>query len=188
MTQTVLRRVCLSALMGAMACAWSATASAAGRHAASHISRHASQHVARRVAAQVGPLPAVKEFVASLTQRRPADVLVDISLVDEVPPREWSGPGAFEAWTTSLRLAGGAAESRVALHGSARTDRDMAYVIAPVLYSYQRRGAVVVEPATMAISLRHEGAGWRITGWAWAGANPEPAEQATTVSHYLPSG
>jgi hypothetical protein len=57
-----------------------------------------------------------------------------------------------------------------------------------VLYSYQRRGAVVVEPATMAISLRREGAGWRITGWAWAGANPEPAEQATTASRYLPSG
>jgi len=113
---------------------------------------------------------------------------VDISLVDEVPPREWSGPGAFEAWTTSLRLAGGAAESRVALHGSARTDRDMAYVIAPVLYSYQRRGAVVVEPATMAISLRREGAGWRVAGWAWAGANPEPAEQATTASRYLPAG
>lgn len=188
MTQTVLRQVCVSALIGAMSCAWSATACAAGRHAASHILNSASHHAARHVAVQLGPLPAVKEFVASLTQKRPADVLVDISLVDEVPPREWSGPGAFEAWTTSLRLAGGGADSRVALHGSARTDRDMAYVIAPVLYSYQRRGAVVVEPATMAISLRREGAGWRIAGWAWAGANPEPAEQATTVSRFLPSG
>ncbi len=188
MTQTVLRQVCLSAFMGAMACALSATGSAAGLHAAFHVSHRASHHAARHVAAQVGPLPAVKEFVASLTQRRAADVLVDISLVDEVPPREWSGPGAFEAWTTSLRLAGGAAETRVTLHGSARTDHDMAYVIAPVLYSYQRRGAVVVEPATMAISLRREGAGWRITGWAWAGANPEPAEQATAVSRYLPPG
>jgi hypothetical protein len=188
MTQTVLRQVCLTALIGALACAWSATGSAAGRHAESHVSHRASHHAARHAAAQVGPLPAVKEFVASLTQRRTADVLVDVSLVDEVPPREWSGPGAFEAWTTSLRLAGGTAESRVALHGSSRTDRDMAYVIAPVLYSYQRRGAVVIQPATMAISLRREGAGWRITGWAWAGANPEPAEQATAVSRYLPAG
>ena len=188
MTQMVLRQVCVSAFLGAMACVWSAPSSAAGRHAVSHIPHHASHPTARPLAAQAGPLPAVKELVASLTQRRSGDVLVDISLVDEVPPREWSGPGAFEAWTTSLRLAGGAAESRVALHGSARTDRDMAYVIAPVLYSYQRRGAVVVEPATMAISLRREGAGWRVAGWAWAGANPEPAEQATTASRYLPAG
>jgi len=133
-------------------------------------------------------MPAVKEFVASLAQRRSADILVDVNLVDEVPPREWSGPGAFEAWATSLRLAGGASEPGVTLHGSARTDRDMAYVIAPVLYSYQRRGAVVVEPATMAISLRREGAGWRIAGWAWVGANPVPSEQATTASRYLPAG
>src|SRR5258707_15124244 len=125
MTQTVLRQVCVSALMGAMACAWSATGFAASR--ASHISHRAARHATRHVAAQVGPLPAVKEFVASLAHRRPADVLGDVSLVDEVPPREWSGPGAFEAWTTSLRMAGGAATPGVTLHGSARTHLGMAH-------------------------------------------------------------
>jgi len=190
MTQTVLRQVCLSALMGAMACALSAPGWAAGHHAPLHISHRAAHQVAARhvtahhLAVQASPIPAVKEFLASLAQRRSADTLVDVNLVDEVPPREWSGPGAFEAWTRSLQLAGGAA---VTLHGSARTDQDMAYVIAPVLYSYQRRGAVVVQPATMAISLRREGPGWRIMGWAWAGANPD-AVQATAASRYLPSG
>ena len=177
MSQQFLRRVCLSALMGVMACAWSGTGWAATHHAARHTVRH-----------HPDPLVAVRKFVGTFTQRQPADTLVDVSLVDEVPPKSWSGPGAFQAWTTSLQQAAGAGESRAMMHGSPLTDRYMAYVIAPVLYSYQRRGAVVVEPATLAISLKRDALGWRITGWAWAGVNPQSSEQTAASGRYLPSG
>ena len=45
----------------------------------------------------------------------------------------------------------------------------MAYVLAPVLYSYERRGAVVIEPGHDRISLRREASGWKVIGWGWAG-------------------
>ncbi|HEY1448838.1 MAG TPA: hypothetical protein VGF33_09895 [Caulobacteraceae bacterium] len=177
MTQELLRRVCLSAALGAMACAWSG----AGWTVSHHVSSHAPHH-------RPDPLVAVRKFVTTFTQRQPADTQVDVSLVDEVPPRQWSGPGAFQAWTTSIQQTTGGAETSVTLHGSARTDLHMAYVIAPVLYSYQRRGAVVVEPATLAISMKRDAYGWRITGWAWAGVNPQSTEQTAATGRYLPSG
>lgn len=176
MTQTVLRRVYLIASLGALACAWSGPAWPTARHPVHH-----AFHIA-------SPMSAVRKFISGFTQRQPADTLVDVSLVDEVPARQWSGPGAFQAWTTSLQQSAGPGEIHATLHGSARADRHMAYVIAPVLYSYQRRGAVVVEPATLAISLKRDPLGWRITGWAWAGANPQSSEQASATSRYLPAG
>jgi hypothetical protein len=132
-------------------------------------------------------MAAVKTFIASF-RRESAEAQTDINMVDEIPVQAWQGPGAFQAWTNALRLASDAAGGPPAtLHGSPQTDRDMAYVIAPVLYSYQTHGAVVVEPARMAISLRRIAAGWKITGWAWAGGNPQASEQAA-VSRFLPAG
>jgi hypothetical protein len=182
MTQALLRRVCLSAVIGAMAFAWAD----AGWSAAGHSPRHpVVHHHHRRFVRAVDPLPAVREFLATFTQRQAAEGMVDVSLVEEVPPRTWSGPGALQAWSVSLQQAGGV-DSSANLHASARADRGMAYVLAPVLYSYERRGAVVVQPAIIAISLHSEGAGWKISGWAWAGANPQASQQAT--GPYLPAG
>ncbi len=190
MTQTLLRAVCLSAAIGVAALAWADAGWTAGRHGARAIVplRPAVGHRHhRRDIGKSDPLPAVKDLLASFSHRPASDYMVDVNLVDEVPARTWSGPGAFQAWSASLQQAGGT-ESPTILHGSPRADRDMAYVLAPVLYSYERRGAVVVEPATIAISLRREGAGWKVIGWGWAGANPRASEQANAASPYLPSG
>ena len=184
MTQTVLRQACVSALLAAAACGWSNAEGATARHPV----RHASRHVVVRVARQTSPIPTVRRFLTSFSQRQPAETLVDVSLVSEVPPRQWSGPGAFQAWTASLQQVVGPTEAPLTLRGSTRADRGMAYVIAPVLFSYQTRGAVVVEPATLAISLRRERAGWKIVGWAWAGPNPQTSEQAAVATRYLPAG
>jgi len=186
MTQALLRGVCLSAVIGAAALAWADSGWTAARPGYHSAVGH-RQHRHRRIANASDPLPAVRNLLASFTQRQAADYMVDVNLVEEVPARTWSGPGAFQAWLASLKQAGGT-ESLATLHGSPRADRDMAYVLAPVLYSYERRGAVVVEPATIAISLRREAAGWKVTGWAWAGANPKASEQANAASPYLPSG
>ncbi|HEY2482260.1 MAG TPA: hypothetical protein VGI30_08710, partial [Caulobacteraceae bacterium] len=172
MTQALLRRVCFSAVVGVTAFAWATVGWTAPRHLAHHLVGH---HHHRRHIARSDPLPAVRDLLAGFTHQT-ADYMVDVNLVEEVPARTWSGPGAFQAWSTSLQQAGGA-ESLATLHSSPRTDRDMTYVLAPVLYSYERRGAVVIEPATIAISLRRQAAGWKVTGWAWAGSNPRAAEQ-----------
>jgi hypothetical protein len=183
MTQALLRRVCVSAVVVA-GLAWAHVGWTAARHATHNLVGHRHH---RRLVGGSDPLPAVKDLLASFTQRQTADYRVDVNLVEEVPARTWSGPGAFQAWTTSLQQAGGA-ETLATLHGSPRTDRDMTYVLAPVLYSYERRGAVVVEPATIAISLRRDTAGWKVTGWAWAGSKPRAAVEANAASPYLPSG
>jgi hypothetical protein len=183
MTRALLRAVCLSAAIGAAALAWADAGWTASRHG----HRPTVGHNHHRQVVTSDPLPAVKTLLASFSHRQASDYMVDVNLVDEVPARTWSGPGAFQAWSASLQQAGGT-ESPTLLHASPRADRDMAYVLAPVLYSYERRGAVVVEPATIAISLRREAGGWKVAGWAWAGANPRASEQANAASPYLPSG
>lgn len=112
----------------------------------------------RRVHAASGPLPAARAFIASFTrQQRPPDR----SVVDIVP-------------VDNAPL-------------QARIDRGTAMVIAPVLYSYEVKGAVVVEPARMAITLRRDQDGWRITGWAWAGGTGPQADQAAQMQ-FMPQG
>lgn len=110
-----------------------------------------------------GPIAAARAFIANYVRQksRPSAQVVDVVLVDEVP----------------LQL----------VRGSARAERDTAQVIAPVLYSYEVKGAVVVQPARMAITLRKSEGGWRISGWAFAGGEP-PVGEAAEQARFLPQG
>jgi len=96
------------------------------------------------------------------------------SIIDEFPPHEWHGPGACATWANDFGAdaqRNGITDGFVSLgkprHVDVTTDR--AYVVAPATYAYKRKGKPVRETgATLTLALQKIGAGWRITGWAWA--------------------
>jgi hypothetical protein len=106
-----------------------------------------------------GPLEAARAFIVSFTRQHATNdrSVVDVVLANESP----------------LRIAS--------------ADRQTARVIAPVLYAYEVKGAVAVEPALMAISLRREGGTWRVVGWAWTGG-ATPVSNPASSAEFLPRG
>ena len=105
----------------------------------------------------------------------------DVSIIDEVPPHEWHGPGAFQAWLGALDAgmkAQGQTDGAVTLGDTIRADvnGDAAYVVVATTFNYKQRGAPITEPSEAVFSLKNGAGGWKITGWAWAGQVPRPAK------------
>jgi ketosteroid isomerase-like protein len=101
----------------------------------------------------------------------------DVSIIDEVAPHIWSGPGGFQAWATTLMSdakAKGQSENKVTLGDVIRSqdDGDTAYVVFKATYSYEEKGVDLTEPAQMVFSLRKTAGDWKISAWAWSGTVP----------------
>jgi ketosteroid isomerase-like protein len=101
----------------------------------------------------------------------------DSAIIDEFPPHQWHGPGAFTAWLGDFAkdaAAKGESDQHLALGKLTRVDidGDTAYVVAPVIYAYKQHGKPMVEPAQMTLALRNDASGWRIAAWAFAGSVP----------------
>jgi hypothetical protein len=104
-----------------------------------------------------------------------------VSIIDEVPPHIWQGPGAFQAWATDLGAdaqRNGITEPSVALSEPTRTEvnGNRAYVVAPAVYSYKLKGVAMHEPAQMTFALEKGASGWMIDGWTWTGPYPTPVK------------
>jgi ketosteroid isomerase-like protein len=104
----------------------------------------------------------------------------DVVIIDEVPPHVWRGPNAFQAWAADLEKAAKAAgetEQKLTLGQPVRSEvnGNTAYAVVPATFIYKQNGKPVAERAQMAAAFRKDGAAWKITGWAWAGAVPRPA-------------
>ncbi|HEV2364206.1 MAG TPA: hypothetical protein VGS12_08425 [Caulobacteraceae bacterium] len=109
-----------------------------------------------------------------------ATQVADVSIIDEVPPHAWKGPGAFTAWAGDLAKASKAAgdtDEKVMMGRPSRLviEGDVAYAVFPVIYRYNEKGVATVEPAHMVYAFRKEGGAWKITAWTWAGGAPHPA-------------
>jgi SnoaL-like protein len=137
------------------------------------------------VAADDGPMTTVRTFLDDFNKGDVAGAQAtnadDESIIDEVPPHEWHGPGAFQAWLTDLGKASSAAgqtDEKVTLNHVVRDqiDGDTAYVVVKVTFNYLQHGKPVVEPAEIAAALANRGGVWTITGWAWAGETPQPGQ------------
>jgi hypothetical protein len=105
--------------------------------------------------------------------------LPDVSIVDEMAPHAWHGPGAFDAWLTALgdtAKATGQTDEGVTLGDTIRSqiDGDSAYVVMAATFNYKLKGTPTTEPAQMVFALRNGPAGWKISGWAWSGQVPSP--------------
>jgi hypothetical protein len=135
------------------------------------------------VAADDGPMTTVRAFLDDFNKGDIAGAqatnAADESIIDEIPPHEWHGPGAFQAWLADLgkvSTAAGQTDEKVTLVNVVRDQIDgaTAYVVVKVTFNYLQHGKPVVEPAEISAALANQGGTWKITGWAWAGEVPQP--------------
>ncbi|QUD86218.1 nuclear transport factor 2 family protein [Phenylobacterium montanum] len=101
------------------------------------------------------------------------------SIIDEVPPHHWAGPGSVQAWAKSLMAASKAAgqtDEKVTLGEPTRADINGShgYVVIPATFSYKEKGSAMKEPAQMTYALTRMKSGWKIAGWTWVGTTPQP--------------
>jgi ketosteroid isomerase-like protein len=104
----------------------------------------------------------------------------DAVIVDEVPPFEWRGQGAFQAWAGDLAAydkKNGISDEHVAISAATRTevDGDRAYVIAPAVYTFKQGGASMRASSQMTFALKKESTGWMIQAWTWTGPKAKKA-------------
>jgi ketosteroid isomerase-like protein len=108
----------------------------------------------------------------------------EIVVVDNVAPHLFTGKAAFENWGKALAAddtATGSSDGSVALAKPTNVivSGDDAYVVAPAVYSFKRKGAAMQDRAQMVFTL-HKGAtgGWLITSSTWVGTRPPKAAPA----------
>jgi hypothetical protein len=118
---------------------------------------------------------AVHKYVDNLDKPEIALALCDshVSILDEFPPHEWHGPTACADWWKALNaynaengITDGDAPLGTPLTVEVTGDR--AYFVAPMTYTYKKRGNPVKESAAFAVALKRTQGGWRITAWAYS--------------------
>lgn len=97
----------------------------------------------------------------------------DASVIDDVPPFEWHGPGACSRWLKDYDayLQREGMTDAIGTVGKPRQlviTGDRAYAVVPTTFAYTKKGKPAKVSATTTFSLHRTAAGWRITGWAWA--------------------
>jgi hypothetical protein len=101
----------------------------------------------------------------------------DCSSTDTVKPYHWQGNGAAAHYFADLRsavTAGGFEGLHLASNGDpflvARAD--YAYASMPLLVDYSLKGTPHRDPGVFTLSLRRDGAAWKITSATWTYLKP----------------
>jgi hypothetical protein len=96
----------------------------------------------------------------------------DAAVIDDVPPFEWHGPGAYSRWQkdNDAYLQQGISEEifTVGSPQQLMISGAHAYTVVPITYTFTRNGKRVRELATGTLVLNKTAAGWRIAAWTWA--------------------
>jgi ketosteroid isomerase-like protein len=98
----------------------------------------------------------------------------ETSIIDEIPPFEWTGAGACGRWASDYDadakkkgITAGSVTMGTPRHHAVEGDR--AYVVIPTSYEVTEKGKQVKQTgAVMAVTLRKDAAGWKITAWSWS--------------------
>jgi hypothetical protein len=93
-------------------------------------------------------------------------------VIDDLPPYVWQGSGACSRWYKTVKAwAEGAAVTRLTIKigntSHLEADAGHAYLVAPVTLSYIKAGKPVDFPGTLAMTLKKDPSGWRVSGAAW---------------------
>lgn len=104
----------------------------------------------------------------------------ELSIIDDVPPYEWHGAGAVEAWESDLKKnakAIGQTDGNVQILSLVRSEEtgNRAYVVIKADFTFRLHGQRMSELAEAAETLHKTGDGWKITGWGWSGGVPHVA-------------
>ena len=130
------------------------------------------------VSPEAAVMKAVNQFLDGFakgdTKMIEAVIADQMAILDEFPPHQWHGTGAFAQW---MKAYDADAAKHGITNGSVSAGKpshieindDDAYVTMKANYSFKRRGKMEEEIGSMIIATLHKGTdGWRITGWAWA--------------------
>lgn len=95
------------------------------------------------------------------------------TIVDNVAPFLWTGPGGFDAWIRDLGTAEAAAgKSDGAVVFGDPVDEivsgDRAYVVTPCSYTYKQKGQTMRETGMTAFVLVKVAGAWKVESWTWA--------------------
>lgn len=95
------------------------------------------------------------------------------TIVDNVAPYVWSGPGAFDRRVADMAKAE-AAEGKsdgvvtFAPVVDTQVDGNRAYVVTRSSYRYKERGRPMAESGYTAFVLVKDGGDWKVESWSWA--------------------
>lgn len=111
-----------------------------------------------------------------------AHVTTGLVIIDEMPPYQWQGAAAFKTWLgdlTKYNTAASITDGNMRLGEVIREEisGDRAYVVTTAMYSFKANDKPMREDAQMTFALRKETAGWRISGWAFAGPEATPGNR-----------
>ncbi len=120
----------------------------------------------------------VRQFIYAVnkgdTQGALAVCADEMSIIDEIAPYEWHGPGACSRWLADFGAYAqqNAMTEIVVTLGAPRhvdVDGENAYVVTPADLNYKLNGKPTKQVgSTFTVTLKKMEAAWRITGWAWA--------------------
>jgi ketosteroid isomerase-like protein len=97
----------------------------------------------------------------------------ETAVIDDFTPHEWQGPGACQRWFAdfeSMAKSQGITHARIAVATAAHSEiaKEFAYVVVPVVLTFERNGTPVKNQGILTVTLKNETPAWRITGWAWS--------------------
>jgi ketosteroid isomerase-like protein len=96
-------------------------------------------------------------------------------VIDDFAPHVWSGPTACADWAAGFvaaNIKSGYTDLSLTFGIPWHVDvtGDTAYVVVPANFTYKANGKPEAENGSVfTAALKKTTAGWRITGWAWAG-------------------
>jgi ketosteroid isomerase-like protein len=126
---------------------------------------------------------AVGRFVEAVNQGDMTSALAsltgDVTIVEDIAPYRWQGPGAGAEWMAAM--AGNAEAAGMAgivmeigEPGRVEAEREQGYAVVPGILSLHGAEATLRAEGTLVFSLRREEGGWLISAFAWAGPAPRP--------------
>jgi hypothetical protein len=98
----------------------------------------------------------------------------ETSIIDDIPPHEWHGPGACVKWLSDLSAylkSTKISDVTCALLKPWQIviSADRAYVVVPVTFTYKQSGKdMKALGSVLTVALRKDATNWRIIGWAIA--------------------
>ena len=110
----------------------------------------------------------------------------NVVILDDFAPHVWDGAGACAKWASDFDADSKKTQTTegVVTIGKPRhldVTGDRAYVVLPAGYTYKVAGKPMQNTGSVwTLALQKTGAGWRITGWAWAGGKESPVTTKAT--------
>jgi ketosteroid isomerase-like protein len=107
--------------------------------------------------------------------------LPSMSIIDEIAPYLWIGPGASARWQAdydAYTKAHGITEEKMVLGAVKRefVSGDTAYVIIVATDDFKRKGVHMRATGQLTYALKKTPAGWKIAAQSWAGPDPAPVK------------